>query len=330
MTKAELADHMQEEKESYEAQLQAMRREAQLAVETAEEKAEADRQLKITAQKGKSKAQSKAAAAEASKKGHTDRVRKEERAKAKEEVGCIRARAAEDADEALVAKAAKKQARATAAHAKKRYWHGRCEKAEALADARLEELKMLRCKRACIVEELEELKCADKEEGDLRAKQLEAWARQQAMPTWQAYRAKGRGGGRSFDADYRVTIYSAIANQVPLSAIGPTIVDVVKRTAPWLEPQAPTRGMLNEARFELRLIEEALGGRRVALAYAIRMLGFDETTKNGNPSITSNVIIEPTRGATLEPVILRGAYCSAGGTSGLPAPHVNARGNPLR
>ena len=47
------------------------------------------------------------------------------------------------------------------------------------------------------------------------------------------------------------------------------------------------------------------------------MLGFDETTKNGNPSITSNLIIEPTKGAVLEPVILRGAYCSAGGTSEL-------------
>ena len=47
------------------------------------------------------------------------------------------------------------------------------------------------------------------------------------------------------------------------------------------------------------------------MAYAIRMLGFDETTKKGNPSITSNVIIEPEKGAPLEPVILRGAYCSA-------------------
>jgi hypothetical protein len=44
-------------------------------------------------------------------------------------------------------------------------------------------------------------------------------------------------------------------------------------------------------------------------------LGFDETTKKGKPSITSNVIIEPTKGAPLKPVILRGAYCSAGGTS---------------
>ena len=103
--------------------------------------------------------------------------------------------------------------------------------------------------------------------------------------------------------------------QIPLSAIGPTIVDIVKRTASWLEPEAPTRVMLLEARFELRLIEEALGGRRVGLAYAIRMLGFDETTKNGNPGITSNVIIEPTKGASLVPVLLRGAYCSAGGTS---------------
>ena len=75
--------------------------------------------------------------------------------------------------------------------------------------------------------------------------------------------------------------------------------------------------MLRDMRFELRFIEEALAARRTAAAYAIRMLGFDETTKNGNPSITSNVIIEPTKGAVLEPVILRGAYCSAGGTSEL-------------
>ena len=57
--------------------------------------------------------------------------------------------------------------------------------------------------------------------------------------------------------------------------------------------------MLKEARLELRFIEEALAGRRVAAAHAIRMLGFDETTKYGNAGITSNVIIEPTKGAPL-------------------------------
>ena len=61
------------------------------------------------------------------------------------------------------------------------------------------------------------------------------------------------------------------------------------------------------------MIAGALGciglSREVAAAHAIRMMGFDETTKKGNPSITSNVIIEPTEGAPLKPVILRGACC---------------------
>eukprot|EP00967_Tisochrysis_lutea_P115778 scaffold185791_cov26-Tisochrysis_lutea.AAC.1 len=66
--------------------------------------------------------------------------------------------------------------------------------------------------------------------------------------------------------------------------------------APWANPVAPSRRMLTECRFELRLIEEALAARRVACAYRIRQLGFDETTKFGNAGITSNVIIEPTHG----------------------------------
>ena len=55
------------------------------------------------------------------------------------------------------------------------------------------------------------------------------------------------------------------------------------------------------------------------------MMGFDETTKKGNPGITSNMIIEPTEGAPLEPVILRGAYCSAGGTSEAIAAAIEAK-----
>ena len=266
-----------------------------------------------TACKGKSKAQLAAQVDRAKVKGAAKRARDEVRAL----MPGIREVARQQADEGLASKAMRKQELATAAHSEKRYWKERCENAEHLAACRQTELNTLRCKCASVQDALEDIRLTSDEadEGELRQQQLEAWARQQAMPKWQAYRAKGRGGGRSFDIDYRVTIYSAIANQVPLSAIGPTIVDIVKRTAPWLSPEAPTRGMLTEARFELRLIEEALGGRRVGLAYAIRMLGFDETTKNGNPGITSNVIIEPTKGATLEPVLLRGAYCSAGGTS---------------
>ena len=86
-----------------------------------------------------------------------------------------------------------------------------------------------------------------------------------SMPPWRPTREKGTGrGGRTYDFNYRVEIYSMLANQVPLSAIGTSIVSIVKRTAPWLEPEAPTRGMLSEARFELRFVEEALAARRVA------------------------------------------------------------------
>ena len=50
-----------------------------------------------------------------------------------------------------------------------------------------------------------------------------------------------------------------------------------------------------------------------ASAQRVRLLSFDETTKLQESSITSNVPIEPQQGAPLEPVILRGAYCSGGG-----------------
>ena len=76
---------------------------------------------------------------------------------------------------------------------------------------------MLRCKNANLINEIEADEVDEADEGALRERHLEAWARQQAMPCWHAYRAKGRGGGRSFDVDYRVTIYAAIANQVPQS-----------------------------------------------------------------------------------------------------------------
>lgn len=49
----------------------------------------------------------------------------------------------------------------------------------------------------------------------------------------------------------------------------------------------------------------------------MRTLGFDETTKLGLASLTSNVQIEPTPGAKLEDVILRAAYCPLGGTAEL-------------
>lgn len=47
-------------------------------------------------------------------------------------------------------------------------------------------------------------------------------------------------------------------------------------------------------------------------------MGFDETTKFGSASLTSNVQIEPTEGAQLQDVILRAAYrCPLGSTAEL-------------
>ena len=137
------------------------------------------------------------------------------------------------------------------------------------------------------------------------------------MPTWRRV-GRGKGGGKGakkLEDEHRVTIYGMHANGTPLSAISANIITVVKQTAPWLDPQPLSNRTLVDTRFELRFMEQYMSARKVANAYAIRMLGFDETTKDGDPSITSNVIIEPTKGAVLEPVILIGAYCSAGGTS---------------
>lgn len=43
---------------------------------------------------------------------------------------------------------------------------------------------------------------------------------------------------------------------VPPSAIGKAIVTIVQRTAPWLNPSAPTYETIKRCRFELRLVED--------------------------------------------------------------------------
>lgn len=57
----------------------------------------------------------------------------------------------------------------------------------------------------------------------------------------------------------------------------------------------------------------------------MRSIGFDETTKFGVASLTSNVQIEPSNGAPLEDVILRAAYCPMGGTSELIVQSIETR-----
>ena len=201
MTKAELVDHMEMLNKSHAAEL-----EAQRAKTAAAEAKAVEKQTKLdTRIKGESKVRGELKTAKASMKGHTARVRKEQESIRKKQVATIRASAKEEADADLKAKVTHKQALATEAHRKKRAWKARAENAEQESAGRLEELKMLRCRNASIVHELEEMQldAAEGDEGAQRQKQLEAWKRQQAMPTWQAYRAKGRGGGRAFDVDYR-------------------------------------------------------------------------------------------------------------------------------
>ena len=134
------------------------------------------------------------------------------------------------------------------------------------------------------------------------------------MPTWRRDVQRGRGA-KHFDFTYRLSIYAQYENGTPRSAIGDNIMAIVRRTAPWLNPQKPSLRMLGDCRFEMRTIDEALSGREVAAAHRVRQLGNDESSKYGNTAITSNVIIEPTPGADLQVVVLRGVYCSAGGTA---------------
>ena len=148
--------------------------------------------------------------------------------------------------------------------------------------------------------------------------EAEAVARKQvaSMPTWRPVVGLGSGrGGQKYEWGTRVIVYSLLAMMCPASAVGAVIVAVVKRTASWLDPIAPTVNAIREMRFELRLVEEALAGRRVASAFCVRQLGFDETTKFQDPSMVTSVLIEPTAGAKKEVVILRAAYATGGGTS---------------
>lgn len=137
-----------------------------------------------------------------------------------------------------------------------------------------------------------------------------------SMPTWRAIRGKGAGrGAPKLEWGTRLVIYMLLALLVPPASIGLVIVSIVLRTAPWLKPTAPTAETVKRCRFELRFFEEALAARRVASAFRIRGIGFDETTKLGNTALTSNVTVEPTEGAPLEDVILRAAYCPLGSTA---------------
>lgn len=95
--------------------------------------------------------------------------------------------------------------------------------------------------------------------GAAAEKEAAAHALQQArsMPTWRCIRGKGNGKGEAkMEWGTRVIIYSLLAMMVPPSAVGMAIVAIVRRTAPWLKPAAPTYETVKQCRFELRFVEE--------------------------------------------------------------------------
>lgn len=84
-----------------------------------------------------------------------------------------------------------------------------------------------------------------------------ALKRVRCMPTWRPVRGKGTGKGEAkLEWGTRLTIYSLLAMMVPPAAVGMAIVAIVKRTAPWLNPAAPTYETVKRCRFELRFVEE--------------------------------------------------------------------------
>lgn len=84
-----------------------------------------------------------------------------------------------------------------------------------------------------------------------------ALKRIRSMPTWRPVRGKGQGKGEAkLEWGTRLIVYSLLALMVPPSAVGVAIVAIVKRTAPWLKPAAPTNETVRRCRFELRFLEE--------------------------------------------------------------------------
>jgi hypothetical protein len=216
MTKAEMVEEM-EVMESQQAEVQCKL--------TAANKYKSELVAKVTTSTDKRRDAVKSVrdSSKAAESAAKEKAKKEIKAikdQKKVEVNIIRGCALNDAraevDEERERKLKRIKELKSEAHADKRGWKERAENAEHLADLRQTENKALKeekTERELAYDELM-LEVVEDDEGAERQKQLEAWARQQAMPRWHAYRASGRGGGRSFDTNYRVTIYSAIANQV--------------------------------------------------------------------------------------------------------------------
>lgn len=107
-----------------------------------------------------------------------------------------------------------------------------------------------------LVEELDVDYCCPKELVEAKEAAI-ALKRLRSMPTWRPIRGKGQGRGKpKLEWGTRVIIYSLLSMMVPPAAIGMAIVAIVKRTAPWLNPAAPTYETVKRCRFELRFLEE--------------------------------------------------------------------------
>ena len=138
-------------------------------------------------------------------------------------------------------------------------------------------------------------------------------ARYNSMPSWRRKRGRNHGRGKaSLEWGHLQCMWELHMLGAPCSAIGKAVVSVVKRAAPWLAPIEPTVPAIRENRFALRIGEEAMAGRRVAEAYRVRQLGFDETTKFQDPSMVTSVLLEPTQDAAKQVVVLRAAYATGG------------------
>ena len=205
----------------------------------------------------------------------------------------------------------------TDAHAEKRGERARAEAQSELADTRLGKLKALKDKLAATEAECEELKAQPGADPTEMETLYESQGKVLAMDVWER-EARGAGGGKGakkFGFLWRTTAFAMMSNMTPQSAVVPNVRCVLRAVAPWLSIDEPSSRALTEWRFELRFIEEALAFMEVAGAYSIRMLGFDGTTKFGKPMMTSNVVIEPKKGAPLKAVILRASYLSPDGTA---------------
>ena len=164
------------------------------------------------------------------------------------------------------------------------------------------------------------------EQDDWKGRFSELQVQLKSGQTWQLTRPKGSGrGARMLQWGHRVAIWQQHANGTPPSAIGANICTVAKATAPWLNPVEPTVSTIRQERFALGIAEEAMAARRVAEAHTVKQMGFDETTKFQDPSMTTAMVVQPTEGAPLQVVILRAAYAIGGATSEACAEGIEAK-----